>query len=121
MSALVGCLLWPAAAQAAEVLQVRGSGQLQVGDGNRSYTVALACIRIDPDDQADVADWLRAELPRRSRVNLRPMGTTDGILLARVTRLSSEDPSRLDLGAGLVQRGLAVADPAAAEGCPSAP
>lgn len=103
------------------MLQVRGNGQLQVGDGNRSYTVALACIRIDPDGQAGVADWLRAELPRRSRVNLRPMGTADGMLLARVTRLAPEGPAPLDLGAGLVQQGLATADPAGGEDCPSSP
>mgnify|MGYP006286328277 CR=1 FL=1 len=32
---------WPA--QAAEVLQVRSGSVLQIGDGNRNYTVRLAC------------------------------------------------------------------------------
>ncbi|WP_225875567.1 hypothetical protein [Cyanobium sp. NS01] len=119
LALLAGWLLWPSAAQAAEVLQVRGNGQLQVGDGNRSYTVALACIRIDPSGQAEVADWLRSDLPRRSRVNLRPMGTADGMLLARVTRLAPEGSDQLDLGASLVQRGLATPDPDGIEDCRS--
>ena len=35
-------LLWAVPVQAAEVLQVRSSSLLQVGDHNRTYTVALA-------------------------------------------------------------------------------
>ena len=37
---------------AAEVLQVRGSQLLQVGDGNRSYTGPWPASRIDPEREA---------------------------------------------------------------------
>jgi hypothetical protein len=98
------------AAAAAEVLQVRGNGQLQIGDGNRSYTVGLACIQIAPEQRPEVVAWLRQELPRRSRVNLRPFGSEAGILMARVTRLPRERAGidALDLGQGLVAAGLAA-------------
>ncbi|NQV10284.1 MAG: hypothetical protein HQ527_03820 [Cyanobacteria bacterium] len=93
---------------AAEVLQVRGANLLQVGDQNRSYPVRLGCIAIDPADSQAAADWLRQRLPRRTRVNLRPLGSESGVLISQVTLLSSGD----DLGSGLVGAGLARRLPA---------
>ena len=96
-----------AAVSAAEVLQVRSGSLLQVGDHNRSYTVELACLRIPAEDDGAAAAWLRRELPRRTRVNLRPLGNQDGTLQARVQRLGSGDGAALDLGDGLIAAGLA--------------
>lgn len=100
----------PLLTQAAEVLQVREATLLQVGDRNRNYSVRLACIDVSPDDQQQAVAWLRQALPRRRRVNLRPEGTVDGLLLARVTPIGDEQ----DLGAALVDEGLAQST------CPSA-
>ncbi len=102
----------PLALQAAEVLQVRSGTVLQIGDGNRNYTVRLACLSVAPDANALAVAWLRQQLPRRSRVNLRPVGSEDGILVARVSRLESgpstgSPPPGPDLGQGLVAAGLA--------------
>ena len=105
-------LLRPAAAAAAEVLQVRNATLLQVGDSNRSYSVELACVTVDADQQQPAIDWLRQELPRRSRVNLRPIGNHDGLLLARVQKLGAAT----DLGSGLIAAGLASPTPLA-KGC----
>ena len=106
------CLvLAPLGAAAAEVLQVRSATLLQVGDHNRTYSVELACLAVATDQQPAAAAWLRQQLPRRTRVNLRPLGNRDGVLLARVQRLQSGDALPLDLGAGLVDAGLASALP----------
>jgi endonuclease YncB( thermonuclease family) len=106
-------LLWPGVAAAAEVLQVRGATVLQLGDQNRSYTVELACIAV-PDAQQDQAlVWLRQALPRHTRVNLRPMGQNQGVLLARVQKIGSAD----DVGAGLIAAGLAQTDATAPGDC----
>lgn len=94
-------------AQAAEVLQVRGATLLQVGDGNRSSAVRLACVAVAPDQQAEAVAWLRRQLPRHSRVNLLPAGQEDGVLLARVVRLNGD----IDLGAGLISAGLGDSSP----------
>ncbi len=93
----------PAQALAAEVLQVRSATLLQVGDRNRNYSVQLACVQVAPEDEQQAQDWMRRELPRRRRVNLRPEGSSDGVLLARVTPIGDE----LDLGTALVREGLA--------------
>ena len=111
LAPLVTALLWsPAPAAAAEVLQVRSATVLQVGDGNHNYTVELACISVDQAQEQASIDWLRHELPRRSRVNLRPMGQDNGVLMAKVQKLGESQ----DLASGLVAAGLA------ASSCPQA-
>ena len=97
-------LLLAAPIAAAEVLQVRSSSLLQVGDHNRTYTVELACAAVDPSREAEAISWLRTQVPRRRRVNLRPVGTRDGQLLARVTPIGQA----LDLSSGLVAESLAA-------------
>jgi hypothetical protein len=103
-------LLWlwmaPGAVEAAEVLQVRGSTLLQVGDSNRSYSVELACLVVNGDQELPAVGWLRQQLPRRARVNLRPIGNRDGVLLARVQKLGEGS----DLSGGLIAAGLAQPD-----------
>ena len=96
-------LVLPPQAFAAEVLQVRSATLLQVGDRNRNYSVQLACVQVDPEDEQQAQDWMRRAIPRRRRVNLRPEGSADGVLLARVTPIGDD----LDLGAALVSEGLA--------------
>ncbi len=106
-------LVWPGAALAAEVLQVRGPTLLQLGDQNRSYTVQLACVEVADAKQAEAVAWLRQAVPRHTRVNLRPMGQNQGVLLARVQPLAPPRGSisqATDLGSGLIAAGLAQAD-----------
>lgn len=117
---VLGLLLDPLSAlpaAAAEVLQVRSGVLLQVGDQNRSYPVQLGCISVTPEQSRAAEDWLRQELPRRTRVNLRPLGSADGVLLARVQVLRGGD----DLGSGLISAGLAQPLPSLIrpQGCPS--
>lgn len=89
-------------AAAAEVLQVRSSTLLQIGDQNRSYGVELACYGLSADeDGAAATRWLRSNLPRHTRVNLRPMGVEGGVLKARVQRLDQGT----DLASDLVAAG----------------
>ncbi|MEB3308081.1 MAG: nuclease [Cyanobacteriota bacterium] len=100
--------LWilPGVAEAAEVLQVRSSTLLQVGDSNRNYSVQLACVAVSGDQELPAVTWLRRQLPRRSRVNLRPISNRDGVLLARVQKLGEAQ----DLSVGLIAAGLAEVD-----------
>ena len=100
-------IVWPGAAAAAEVLQVRNGTLLQLGDGNRSYAVELACMELVAEHEEAATDWLRQALPRHTKVNLRPMGQRDGTLLAQVSLLAGGD----DIAAGLIEAGLARAEP----------
>jgi len=104
---LAVALCWiPAGADAAEVLQVRSGRLLQVGDQNRSYSIELACLNPSQERDDEAAQWLRQQLPRRTRVNLRPQGQRDGLLIARVQPLSGPQAGS-DLSQGLIAAGLA--------------
>jgi len=97
-------LAWPTTAWAAEVLQVREPDLLLIGDHNRTYSVRLACIAPVAGEETAALKLLRAKLPRRQRVNLMPMGSRDGLLLARVRPLGQEqDLNDLLITAGLAQ------------------
>ena len=101
---LITCLLqMPSFASAAEVLQVREADLLLIGDQNRTYSVRLACAEINPGQEQNSIDFLRKQLPRRQKVNLMPMGSKDGLLLARVRPLGSSQ----DLSSLLVENQLA--------------
>ncbi len=106
---VLGFALAVAPVAAAEVLQVRGPALLQLGDGNRSYAVELGCVYVPPDSQQQATAWLRQQLPRHSRVNLRPLGQREGVLLAKISRLDGGAPQ--DLADAMIGAGLAKPQP----------
>ena len=55
-------------------------------------------------EELEAVSWLREQLPRRRRVNLRPVGSRDGQLLAKVTPIGDS----ADLSTGLVAASLAA-------------
>jgi endonuclease YncB( thermonuclease family) len=90
---------------AAEVLQVSGPDLLLIGDRNRTSMVRLGCMTVTPGSEAAAQAWLRLRLPRRTRVNLRPLTESEeGVLVARVSSLERDTG---DLADGLVSAGLA--------------
>ena len=92
----------PLGVSAAEVLEVRSEILLQVGDQNRNYTVQIACVDIDQDMKLQAKTWLRSQLPRKKRVNLRPLSTENGTLVARVIPFGNEE----ELGIMMVKKGF---------------
>ncbi|WP_413677501.1 nuclease [Prochlorococcus sp. MIT 0916] len=88
---------------AAEILQVTSSNILLIGDHNRTYTVKLACIEISPDLEENSLMWLKTQLPRHTKVNLKPKGSVDGILVAKVIPIDSN----IDLNEKYINEGLA--------------
>lgn len=94
-------------AAAAEILAVPSPTRLRVGDQNRGYLVDLACIAVTEANRQPALAWVRQHGPRGTRVNLRPVGERDGVLVASVQVLSNG----LDLGESLVEQGLATITP----------
>ena len=89
---------------AAEILQVTSSSVLLIGDHNRTYTVKLACTEISPDLEQESVKWLRKQLPRHTKVNLKPKGSVDGILVAKVIPFNSN----IDITEKYINEGLAT-------------
>ena len=96
-------LLSPINTLAAQVLQVNSSSLLQIGDRNRTYTVKLSCLEIPPSNEDQAIIWLKSQLKGKKRVNLKPEGVNNGILLARVSLLNSQK----DLAQSLIDKGIA--------------
>ena len=88
---------------AAEVLQVTNSSVLLIGDHNRTYTVKLACAEISPDLEEKSINWLKKQLPRHTKVNLKPKGSVDGVLVAKVIPFDSN----IDINEKYIKEGLA--------------
>ena len=89
---------------AAEVLQVTNSSVLLIGDHNRTYTVKLACTEISPDLEEKSVKWLKKQLPRHTKVNLKPKGSVDGVLVAKVIPFDSN----IDITEEYINEGLAA-------------
>ena len=89
---------------AAEILQVSSSSILLIGDNNRTYTVKIACTEISPDLEEKSVNWLKKQLPRHTKVNLRPKGSVDGILVAKVIPFNSN----IDITEKYINEGLAT-------------
>ena len=89
---------------AAEILQVTSSSVLLIGDHNRTYTVKLACTEISPDLEEKSLVWLKKQLPRHTKVNLKPKGSVDGVLVAKVIPFDSN----IDITEKYINEGLAT-------------
>ena len=89
---------------AAEILQVSSSSILLIGDNNRTYTVKLACTEISPDLEEESVNWLKKELPRHTKVNLKPTGSIDGVLVAKIIPFNSN----IDINKKYIDEGLAL-------------
>ena len=89
---------------AAEILQVTSSSILLIGDHNRTYTVKLACTEISPDLEEKSIYWLKKQLPRHTKVNLKPKGSIDGVLVAKVIPIDSN----IDINEEYINEGLAI-------------
>ena len=88
---------------AAEILQVSSSTILLIGDNNRTYTVKIACTEIAPELEERSVEWLKKELPRHTKINLKPKGSIDGILVAKVIPFNSD----IDIAEKYLEEGLA--------------
>tara|TARA_Y100001968_G_scaffold250068_1_gene235056 strand:+ start:266 stop:658 length:393 start_codon:yes stop_codon:yes gene_type:complete len=89
---------------AAEILQISSSSVLLIGDNNRTYTVKIACTEISSDLEERSVEWLKKQLPRHTKVNLKPKGFVDGVLVAKVIPFNSD----IDISEQYINEGLAT-------------
>tara|TARA_Y100001968_G_C19386364_1_gene733071 strand:- start:957 stop:1274 length:318 start_codon:yes stop_codon:yes gene_type:complete len=94
--------LFPIKAFSAEILQIKGSNQILLGDQNRNYTVKLACIDIDSSSEMQAREWLKLNLPRKKPVNIRPISSDQGVLVARIIPFGSN----MDVSEQMVKKGF---------------
>ncbi len=83
---IIICLvvLNPAIVNSAEILQIKTSNTILVGDQNRNLTIGLFCVDVNENDELKATNLLKNEFPRGSKVKIKPFGFKENILLAKV-------------------------------------
>ena len=79
----------PIRAYSAEILQIRKSNSILVGDQNRDLSIKLFCVDINDEDNEKIAiNILKKEFPRGSKVKIKPIGFNDNVLIAKVFNIN---------------------------------
>ena len=83
---IIICLisLNPLEVNSAEILQIKNSNTILVGDQNRNLTIRLFCVDVNKNDELEATNILKSEFPRGSKVKIKPFGFKENVLLAKV-------------------------------------
>jgi len=83
---IIICLivLNPVIVNSAEILQIKSSNTILVGDQNRKLTIGLICVEVNENDELEATNLLKSEFPRGSKVKIKPYGFKENVLLAKV-------------------------------------
>ena len=83
---IIICLivLNPILVNSAEILQIKSSNTVLVGDQNRNLTIGLFCVDVNENDELEATNLLKSEFPRGSKVKIKPFGFEDDVLVAKV-------------------------------------
>ena len=58
----------PLIVNSAEILQIKSSNTILVGDQNRNLTIGLFCVDVNENDELKATNLLKSEFPRGSKV-----------------------------------------------------
>ena len=81
-------LISPKFVNSAEILQFNSSNTVLIGDQNRNLIVKLFCVNVDESNNFKAKELLKRNFPRGTKVKIKPYGTDDNILLAKVYNLN---------------------------------
>ena len=83
---IIVCLiaLNPVIVNSAEILQIKNSNTILVGDQNRNLTIGLFCVVVNENDELEATKLLKNEFPRGTKVKIKPFGFKENVLLAKV-------------------------------------
>ena len=77
-------ILNPIVVNSAEILQIKSSNTILVGDQNRNLTIGLFCVDVNENYELEATNLLKSEFPRGSKVRIKPFGFKENLLLAKV-------------------------------------
>ena len=95
----------PVIVNSAEILQIKSSNTILVGDQNRNLTIGLFCVDVNENDEFEAINLLKSESPRGSKVKIKPYGFKENILLAKVFNIKGTKEMTELLGAKDLNRG----------------
>ena len=74
----------PLSVKSAEILQIKSSNTILVGDQNRDLTIELFCVDVNEKDEIEATNLLKSEFPRGIKVKIKPFGYKENLLIAKV-------------------------------------
>ena len=77
-------VLNPLVVNSAEILQIKSSNTILVGDQNRNLIIGLFCVDVNENNELEATNLLKSEFPRGSKVKIKPFGFKENVLLAKV-------------------------------------
>ena len=77
-------ILNPVIVNSAEILQIKRSNTILVGDQNRNLSIGLFCVDVNENDEIEATNLLKNEFPRGGKVKIKPFGFKENVLLAKV-------------------------------------
>ena len=80
-------IISPIFTYSAEILQINDPKTIVVGDQNRFLYLSLYCIEINNNDKNQAIKILKKNFPRGTKVKIKPYGTTDNRLLAKIFKI----------------------------------
>ena len=88
---IIFCLivLNPVLVNSAEILQIKSSNTILVGDQNRNLNIRLFCVDVKENDELEATNLLKSEFPRGSKVKIKPFGFKENLLIAKVFNIKS--------------------------------
>ena len=95
---IIVCLivLNPVLVNSAEILQIKSSNTILVGDQNRNLTIKLYCVNVNKNNEIEAINLLKREFTRGSKVKIKPFGFKENLLLAKVFNIKgTKDMSQL--------------------------
>ena len=81
-------LITPTYVNSAEILQINSSNTILIGDQNRNLIVKLFCVKVDESNNFKAKELLKKNFPRGTKVKIKPYGTDENVLLAKVYNLN---------------------------------
>ena len=87
---IIVCLivLNPVIVNSAEILQIKSSNTILVGDQNRNLSIQLFCVDVNENDELEATNLLKSQFPRGSKVKIKPFGFNENVLLAKVFNIN---------------------------------
>tara|TARA_Y100000589_G_scaffold138829_1_gene132764 strand:+ start:55 stop:438 length:384 start_codon:yes stop_codon:yes gene_type:complete len=83
-------IIFPITANSAELLQIKDTNTILVGDQNRSLYLNLYCIDINENEKEKAIEILKRNFPRGTKVKIKPYGSDGNRLLAKIFKVDDE-------------------------------
>ena len=80
----------PVLVNSAEILQIKSSNTILVGDQNRNLTIGLFCVEVNENYELEATNLLKSEFPRGTKVKIKPFGFRENVLLAKVFSIKGD-------------------------------